>query len=346
MVSDGLGYLLFVQDGVISRRQALRHLSEGAIRHRVESGRWQAVHRAVYLTQTGAISPDQRRWVASLAAGDGYPTLLGGTSALAVVGMRGVDVRQIHVLVATSGRHRRPPPGVVVHRTGRVPVEDQHRVGRPPCTMPARSLVDAAQWARSDRDAAAIIAAGFQQRMVAAADMASVLERMTHAKRRRLILEAVVDASGGAESIAEMDFARLCRRHRLPEPSRQVPRVDSAGRRRYRDVYFDQWRVHVEIDGAQHLEVASWYADMRQHNEIAIAGEVLLRFPAWVVRHKPDDVAAQVRAALLAGGWTGVGTRRVSATASSTTAMPASTRRPRRSSRTTAPSATDTTGSR
>ncbi|BCB74021.1 DUF559 domain-containing protein [Phytohabitans flavus] len=304
MGSADLDFLLFLQDGVISRRQALRHLTEKAIRHRVTSGRWQPIHRGIYLTHSGPVTVLQRRWVAALAVGDGRVALLGGPSALAVLGMRGVETHRVHVLIGASRQHRRPPPGVVVHRTQRVPIEDQHRMGRPPCTMPARSLVDAAQWARSDRDAAAIIAAGFQQRLVAAVDMAPVLERMTHVKRRRLIVEAVGDAAGGAESIAEMDFARLCRRYRLPEPSRQVARVDSAGRRRYRDVYFDQWRVHVEIDGAQHLEIPSWYADMRHHNEIAIAGEILLRFPAWLIRHNPDEVATQVGAALRAAGWT------------------------------------------
>jgi very-short-patch-repair endonuclease len=82
-------------------------------------------------------------------------------------------------------------------------------------------------------------------------------------------------------------------------------RVDAAGRRRYRDVYFDRWRLQVEIDGGQHMQVSSWYADMRQHNEIIIAGERLLRFPAWMIRYKPDEAAAQLRAALTAAGWRG-----------------------------------------
>jgi hypothetical protein len=41
---------------------------------------------------------------------------------------------------------------------------------------------------------------------------------------------------------------------RLPEPSRQVVRRDAGGRRRYLDTLFQQWGVHVEIDGGQHLE--------------------------------------------------------------------------------------------
>ena len=148
-----------------------------------------------------------------------------------------------------------------------------------------------------------LIAAAFQQRLVGRVDVEPVLARMTHARRRPLIVAAVDDAAAGAESIHEIDFARLCRRAGLPEPSRQAVRTDRAGRRRYRDVYFDAWRVHVEIDGGQHMEVRAWFADMRQHNEIAIAGERLLRFPGWALRHRPAEVVADVRAALEAAGW-------------------------------------------
>ncbi len=169
--------------------------------------------------------------------------------------------------------------------------------------MPGRSVVDSAQWASSDEQAVAIIAAAFQQRLVGAVDLTPVLARMGRLRRRPVIEAAVADATGGAESGYEIDFARLCRRAGLPEPSRQVVRYDSAGRKRYRDVHFDEWGVHIEIDGSQHMEVRAWYANMRQHNELAIAGERLLRFPGFALRLHPDEVITQVRAALIAAGW-------------------------------------------
>lgn len=247
-----LEFLLFRQDGVVSRRQALRHLSDKAIRHRLASGRWRLAHRAVYATHAGPISEHQRRWIAALAVGRGRVAPLAGLSALAVHGLRGFAARPIHVLVGAHRRDTDPPPGVVVHRTRHLPVEDRHPGGNPPCTMPARSTIDAAQWARDDRAAATIIAASFQQRLVGLADVEPVLARLPRVYRRPVILAAIADAAGGAESIFEIDFARLCRRAGLPEPSRQVSRTDRAGRRRYRDVHFDRWGVHVEIDGAAH----------------------------------------------------------------------------------------------
>jgi hypothetical protein len=72
---------------------------------------------------------------------------------------------------------------------------------------------------------------------------------------------------------------------------------------RQEGIWYDEYRVHVEIDGGQHLEVRAAWADMKRQNDLWIAGARILRFPAWLVRARPGDVVAQVRAALLAGGW-------------------------------------------
>ncbi len=171
--------------------------------------------------------------------------------------------------------------------------------------MPARSVVDAAGWARTDEEAQAFVAAAFQQRLVGGDDLHRVLDRMPRARRRRLILRTADDAAGGAHSLAELDFLSLVRRGGLPEPTRQKVRYDAAGRRRYLDVYFDRWRLHVEIDGGQHLDPRTAWTDMRRQNDLWIEGDRILRFPAWVVRNAPDEVLAQLRAALTAAGWPG-----------------------------------------
>jgi very-short-patch-repair endonuclease len=297
-----LEFLLFRQEGVIARRQALRFLSAKAIRHRLASGRWRQAHRAVYVTHTGPITEVGRWWIACLGAGAARPAALGGLSALASLGLRGQRRRPIHVVLPDYRRDTDPPPGVVVRRSRTLTRDDLHPAGAPPCTMPARSMIDAARWADRDEDAVMIIAATFQQRLVGIADVEPVLARLPRISRRRVIADAARDAAGGAESGYEIAFARLCRRARLPEPTRQATRA-VAGRKRYRDVYFDEWHVHVEIDGSQHMDVRDWHADMRQHNEVVIAGERLLRFSGWMVRHRPDEVAADVCAALTAAGW-------------------------------------------
>lgn len=81
-----------------------------------------------------------------------------------------------------------------------------------------------------------------------------------------------------------------------------VVRDDSTGHRRYLDALFDGWQIHVEIDGGQHMDVRQWWADMKRQNELWVPGGRVLRFPSWAIRHRPAEVAAQLRAALAAVG--------------------------------------------
>jgi hypothetical protein len=218
------------QDGVIAMSQALEYMSRKAIRHRVATGRWQRQQSAL-VTHGGPISVTQRRWIAVLSAGP--VAVLGGISAAQAGGLRGYgSTATVHVLIPAGGRGGRLPEGVIVHRTSVWDERDILGVALPPRTKTARSVVDAAQWARTDDDSRALIAAAFQQRIVAARDVEDVLRRLPRARRRRLITETVADVIDGSHSLAEIDFVELCRAHQLPEPARQVVRQDASGRRR------------------------------------------------------------------------------------------------------------------
>ena len=261
------------------------------------------MHRSVFVAHSGPVGPAQLRWIAVLSVGN--HAVLGGVTAAQAGGLRGYGTDVVHLLLPAGRRGDRVPHGVIVHRSSVLDDSDVLYVGRPPRTRSARSLVDAGQWASSDSEARAIIAAGFQQRLVSPAGMVSVLARLPRARRRRLIAETIADAAGGAHSLAELDLVALCRRDHLPEPSRQTIRRDATGRRRYLDAYFAEWQVHVEVDGAQHIDPRNAWADMKRQNDLWIAGDRVLRFPAWILRADPAAVMAQIRAALLSAGWPG-----------------------------------------
>ena len=299
-----LTHLLYLQRNVVSRRQALRHLTPAALKHRLSSGRWRSVHRAVYVaTNEESLNPEQRLWVASLAAGAGRPAVLGGLSALTVLGLKRATDERVHVLLRPGQQDRDPPGFVRLHRTRHLPDGDVLWVRLPPCTRPARSVVDAAQWARSDEQARAIVAAAFHQRLVAGDAVHRAVQRLARIKRRQVITTAADDAALGAHTVTESEFLRLCRRCGLPTPALQVRRVDGSDRIRYLDALFEEWGVHVEIDGGYHTDPAEWWADMKRQNDLWIPGGRVLRFPGWVVRDRPQEVADQVRAALIAAGW-------------------------------------------
>jgi very-short-patch-repair endonuclease len=122
-------------------------------------------------------------------------------------------------------------------------------------------------------------------------------------RRRALISHTAADARGGAHSLGELNLVALCRRERLPEPTRQVLRADASGRPRYLDALFEPWGVHVEIDGAHHMSADQWWNDMSRHNELVRRGEVVLRFSAWKLRDEPVQAAETIRRALRDAGW-------------------------------------------
>ncbi|MEV7984630.1 hypothetical protein [Micromonospora sp. NPDC085948] len=159
--ADELSWLLFHQKDVLSLAQARRHLSPKAIRHRLATGRWRQVHRAVLVAHNGPVNAGQLRWVAVLAAGP--QAILGGLTAAQAGGVRGFPGRPIHILLPASCRRGSLPAGVVAHRTTTLTDQDVLAVGQPRRTMPARSIVDAAQWAGDDQQARPIVAAAFQQ---------------------------------------------------------------------------------------------------------------------------------------------------------------------------------------
>src|SRR5262245_59009527 len=294
--------LLRRQSGVVSRRQALRFLSEKTLSWRVSSGRWQAPHRGVYVTHNGPLSETQRLWVASLAVGTGAPALLGGLTALTVHGLQRFTSTHIHVLLPARRRVTRPPTGVVVHRTRVLRVSDVC-LSAPPTTTAARAVIDAASWARSDAEARTIVAVSYQQGLVVGDQVERALRHQQGVRRHDLIRRTAADARGGSHSLAELDLVALCRKARLPSPTRQEFRLDASGRPRYLDAIFEPWGVRVEIDGVHHMAVDQWWSDMRRHNDLARRGEVLLRFPAWLVRDRPSEVAATIRDALREAGW-------------------------------------------
>jgi hypothetical protein len=202
---DDLEMLLFRQDGIISRRQALRWLTTYALRHRLAGGAWQQVHHGIYVTSAAhELTDAQRRVVASLSAGTGRPAPLAGLSALQVLGLRGFGSSAIHVLIPSRWRDHDPPPYAVVHRTSAIRADELHRTTTPRCIRPGRSVVDAAQWAGSDDLAAALVAASFQQRLVGLPEITKAVARQPRARRRALVLDIATDAAGGAHSVPEV----------------------------------------------------------------------------------------------------------------------------------------------
>jgi very-short-patch-repair endonuclease len=199
------------------------------------------------------------------------------------------------------------PRGAKVHRLPFVQVHESRRFGSAdisltqgyPCTEPARSAVDAAAWQPWPRFAMTMMAATVQQRIASTVQVDHALARCGRVCHKRYMRLALKDIAGGAESLGEIDFANVCRRFRLRPPDRQVRRTDPAGRRRYLDcewILEDGTVVVLEIDGAHHLDVEHWEADMRRERRLVTSRRLVLRATAAEVRFDPADVVTDLRA--------------------------------------------------
>lgn len=165
---DDFAELCFAQSGVLTTAQAVALLGRGVVRGHLHSGRWRRVCRGIVSTTNGRLERRQQVWVAVLTAGPG--AALGGVTALAEAGVRGLQEGMLRVVVpAARGRSLRLPampedmPVVRVTRTRCLP-EEHRNAGSPPRMIVSRALVDAAAWAPSEDAARTIIAATFQQR--------------------------------------------------------------------------------------------------------------------------------------------------------------------------------------
>lgn len=264
----------------------------------ISAGRWRRGGDLTVITYTGPIATRTAWWRAVLEVG---PTaVLAGVTALQAAGLQGMDDGATHVAAPKSARPRRVP-GVVVHETRRLQPTDAVPTGLPRMRV-AVAAVFAALWAVSDRQAAMVLVTPVQQRLTTPAALADVAARVRRHARRPMLTAVIGDLADGVQALSELDFARLCRRAGLPEPSRQRV-VRRPGGRAVLDVEWDLWKVAAEIDGLQHMEAATWLADAWRHNDVVADGRLLLHFPHLAVRLDPDRVVAQVRAALMSRGW-------------------------------------------
>lgn len=292
--------LALAQCGIVRRDQLSGILSPKAVEVMLTAGRWRAHGAVVLAMHNGPLAVQQRLWAAVFNAGP--VAALAARTAAAEYGLTGWEAECIEVLVP---RGAAVPAGlgidVKVHESRRFTSADIHPGRQPAQVRAERALIDAAVWCSSPRAACGVLAAGVQQRLTQPDRLAAELELAGAVRHRRLLSAALTDIAGGAQAVSEIDFLRFCRRNGLPKPSLQEVRVDARGRRRYLDATFrrrDGRVVRVEIDGALHLVVRTYWDDMSRGNELTIGNERVLRFPSYVI-YADDAVAVdQLRRAL------------------------------------------------
>lgn len=291
-LTDRTKQLLTNQQDVLAYWQ-LSALERKSVRRAVARGDWQKVTERTVLASIRQLDASAEMWAAILHCGQ--EALLGGRNALVLHGWRGDLTRPFDVVVASRVQPPKSEDWIRVHR-----LNAHRRVGTNPPRVPVHDAVlQAAGWARSEREAMYVLVSALQQRL---STPDRILRRLqSNTPRRGLICAMVLEYRDGIQSLNEYDFAALCRRFGLPRPTRQVLIHDAQGKGRSIDVEFDlgERTLRVEIEGVHHLNPDSWIEDIDRHNDIVLAGESpYLRVASLTLRLDPRPFMTKLRRAL------------------------------------------------
>lgn len=299
--------LLDVQAGIADRGQALRAgLSDRQIAHRLSSGRWQRVHAGVYATFNGPLSRDARLWAAVRWAGEG--AMLSHETAAEV--QRIIDSplgNRIHVAVPLRRRPAqiRPARGIVVHRSDQGQAQF---VGpfSPPRTRIEDTVLDLVAAAPSFDRAYAWISRAVSRQLVTADILRDAVSARSRVRWREWLNDSLDDSGEGINSSLERRYlADVERAHGLPASQHQARRhLD--GKTHYKDSWYPEYRVAVEIDGPAYHQHERVQLDRDRDNVNLAADDVkTFRFGPVAVTEHVCATAAMVAVTLRRNGWPG-----------------------------------------
>ncbi len=286
------------QHGVLTTAQtAGLGLDDALVDRRIADGRWQRVHRGVYVVHGGPLPWLTRAQAALLHCGP--DAALSHDSAAWLHGLLPRAPERLEVCLPHS-RRMASGAGLAVHRTRAAPSV----VGSPRRVAVVPTVVDLLARSASD-DATVALLGEAARRGVALGAVLQEVSRRTTMPGRSLALELLATVGGGIESALELRYHRhVERRHGLPRSQLQV-RHTVGGAAIRADCRYIEWAVRVELDGAMAHSGARGDRDVWRDNAVLIElGEITLRY-RWRHVLDPCRTAAQVAAALQARGWPG-----------------------------------------
>jgi hypothetical protein len=255
------------------------------------------VHRNVYIPRGQKLTPVTRAIAAWLWSG--RSATLAGLSAAALHRAAWID----DWLPAELNRRSRDKAcGIILHSDtlddDETCVRDGVRL-----TTPARTAFDLGR--RKGLIAAVIrLDALMHATDLKAADVELLADRHRGARGLVQLRRALLMADGGAESPYETKTRLVLMGSGSPRPHTQIEVLNDWGAVVARiDMGWEEWKVGVEFDGAQHW-TDPWQRtrDIDRLAELEERGWTIIRVSADMVRHRSHVVVARTRNALLAAG--------------------------------------------
>ncbi len=281
----GVAQLADVQHGVVTHGQLLATgLTAKAIEHRVRVGRLHRLLRGVFAVRYGSLTAMGCNVAALLYAGE--DAVLSHESAAAHWGMA---PHPSFVAITVIGRRVRAQPGLRVHHTTTLDLQDVRLHHGLPVTSPARTLIDcAAGTLPIDR----LLNEARALNLITDQDIHQAMERCPRRKglgTMRALLHAERD-TGFTRSHAERLLKRMVKQAGIETPilNSRVEGVEA-------EAYWPQHKLAVEVDGYQyHGRWTSFQSDRARDNRLVTAGYTVLRFTWHQLTQRPLYVLAQI----------------------------------------------------
>lgn len=296
--------LAATQSGVVTSRQAEAYgLGRNVQRRLVTNGTWQRLADGVLLTHSGKPEWESWAWGGVLRAGDG--ARLAGRSAAFAGGMITEPPELIDIL-HPHGLHRPQTARWVFHQE-----RDGRRgpsIGSLPRTRVEDTVLDLASTqlgGRRSPDPLHWVTLAIEQRLTTPERLLYALRQRKRVAERQELMEILSSGQAGVQSPLEFYYLRdVEQAHGLPRGRRQAPdQID--GRRVWRDVHYDEYRLLVELDGRTGHTGEDRFRDFRRDNAAILSGDATLRYGWHDVRRETCAVALQVASLLFRGGWEG-----------------------------------------
>lgn len=296
-VESEVAELMARQNGVISRRQALRlGATEGFVRTRITNGTWLEMSSGVYASSSSPASWERRLRAAVLA----HPVaLVAGMSAAYLHGFEGVRPVRPEVLVPYGTNSRSSIARVIRARHFEDVAVTDIRGFR--CTSIAETILTLAmRLPKSDIER--YVDDQLAGRKLAVDDFHPILDRLEFARQRGLkplrgiVAARASDAYQPPTTELERLLYRLLDHPDLPPYQRQVP-FDYPTLDATVDAYIDEWRLIAEGDGRRwHNRQRDHDRDRERDNAALAAGFVVVRLTWKVLRYEPEKALATLLA--------------------------------------------------
>jgi hypothetical protein len=299
--------LLSVQHGIVDRGQALRvGFTRRQIEYRLNSATWRSVYPSVYATFNGPLSRDTRLWAAVRWAGDG--AMLSHQTAAEIHGIIDKPLgTNIHVTVPHDRRpaQHKPTRGIVIHRSD----QSQAQFVGPfqlPRTRVEDTVLDLATAAPTFDHAYTWIARAVSRKLVTVDALRAALAVRRRVRWRKWLNDSFDESRGGIHSPLERRYVRdVESAHGLPKSQHQARRQIN-GKAHYKDTWYPEYRVAVEVDGpAYHQYERVQFDKDRDNANLATDDVKTFRFGPVAVTERACETAAMVAVTLQRNGWQG-----------------------------------------